>query len=397
MRILLLAKKPPYPARDGEAIAIGQMAKGLADLGHAVTLLYMNTAKHHFPAAEIPPMYGVTFISHEVRAGIGAIGALRNLLGTKPYHVDRFFSKSFKDKVLTLDAEHHFDVIQAEGLYLVQYLPLSGTDSVAKRIYRSHNLEFEIWQNVADHQFKKFRKRYLQIQANRLKSYELEVLKTHVDGVLPISTVDTGYYQTLMPKLACMHAPTGMEIPGASPNLVTGHDIYCIGGLDWLPNIEGLYWFFEAVWPKIKAMLPEATMHLAGRNAPKHFGEALPEGVKFYGEVPDAVAFAADKAVCVVPLLSGSGMKIKIAEAMAVGKVVVTTYKGAEGMPEGMDLHLYVADDPMEFAQLVTGLLLSPESTSDKGLDAQRYMMRNLSNSAIAERLIDFYQTLSPQ
>ncbi|HNK99198.1 MAG TPA: hypothetical protein PKO19_13890, partial [Chitinophagales bacterium] len=84
-------------------------------------------------------------------------------------------------------------------------------------------------------------------------------------------------------------------------------------------------------------------------------------------------------------------------EAMAVGKVVVTTYKGAEGMPEGMDLHLYVADDPMEFAQLVTGLLLSPESTRDKGLDAQRYMMRNLSNSAIAERLIDFYQTLSPQ
>jgi glycosyltransferase involved in cell wall biosynthesis len=356
----------------------------------------MNTAKHHFPAADIPATSGITFIAVDVRAGISPVGALRNLMGKKPYHVDRFASKRFHEKILQLDAQEHFDVIQAEGLYLVQYLQNLGPDCRASRMYRSHNLEFEIWDNVAEHQFNRFKKWYLKLQAKRLKEYELEALSNCVDGIIPISTVDTGYYKTKVARIACMHAPTGMEIMGQRPGAAWGKDIYCIGGLDWLPNIEGLYWFFEAVWPRIREMLPEAKMHLAGRNAPKHFAESLPEGVTFYGEVPDAQAFAADKAVCVVPLLSGSGMKIKIAEAMAVGKVVVTTYKGAEGMPEGMDLHLYVADDPIEFAQLVVALLLSPESTHDKGIDAQGYMVRNLSNTAIAERLTHFYQTLSP-
>lgn len=397
MRLLLLTKKPPYPARDGEAIAIFQMAKGLAELGHEVTILYMNTGKHHFPATEIPPVPGITFVDVDVRAGISPIGALRNLLGNDPYHVDRFASRRFSETMRRLDDEQHFDVIQAEGLYLVQYLHQLSPDTRATRIYRSHNLEFEIWENVAAHQFNRFKKNYLQIQAKRLKEYELRVLGDGIDGILPISTVDTGYYKTKVPRIPSMHVPTGMDIPGERPGNSWGKDVYCIGGLDWLPNIEGLYWFFEAVWPRIREMLPEAHMHLAGRNAPKHFAETLPEGVTFYGEVPDAQAFAADKAVCVVPLLSGSGMKIKIAEAMAVGKVVVTTYKGAEGMPEGMDLHLYVADDPMEFAQLVVALLISPEATHDKGIDAQGYMLRNLSNSAIAERLTHFYQTLSPK
>lgn len=395
MNILLLAKKPPYPSRDGESIAVMQMARGFANHGHQVTILYQNTDKHHFPVEDIPAedADGIRFEAVSIHARISTAGIIKNLFTSEPYHVQRFRSHAYQEKVRALTDTQHFDIIQAEGLYLVQYLLRLPKKNNTLYIYRSHNLEHEIWQNVADNSTNPLKKLYLRMQAGRLRSYEVALLKGGIDGVVPISTADALYYKQVAPALPVHHAPTGMET-GDPATAVRGKGLYFIGGLDWLPNREGLRWFMEEIWPIVYKAMPQLQLEIAGRNAPDDFASDLPEGIFFNGEVPDANAFALEKAICVVPLLSGSGMKIKIVEALAAGKAVVTTSKGAKGMPEGMDAHLHIADTPADFAALIIRLAGDPDATHEKGMLGQQYVMHTLANSAIAGRLIQFYQTL---
>ncbi|MBK7441415.1 MAG: hypothetical protein IPI65_07775 [Bacteroidetes bacterium] len=147
MHILLLAKKPPYPAHDGEAIAIMQMAMGLAEQGCKVDVLYLNTPKHHFNVEAIPEEFSKKITFYEVRLNnnVTSIGALMNLIGNNSYHVQRFFSKQYLQKLLQLIKTNQYSIIQSEGLYLIQYLNHIKSLTSAKLIYRSHNIESEIW------------------------------------------------------------------------------------------------------------------------------------------------------------------------------------------------------------------------------------------------------------
>lgn len=104
-----------------------------------------------------------------------------------------------------------------------------------------------------------------------------------------------------------------------------------LGALDWFPNQQGLLWFIDSVWPDVKAKVPEASLHIAGRNASTTLANKIASACDYYGEVDDTRKFISDKSICIVPLFAGSGLKIKIIEALAAGKVVVTTPIGAEG------------------------------------------------------------------
>lgn len=397
MQILLLAKKNPFPAHDGEAIAILQMANGFVHAGCAVTVLYMNTPKHHFEVEDIPePLKAqITFIAVKVKSNVSPQGLVLSILQLKPYHVTRFYSEEYAQKLNELVVNNNFDFIQAEGLYLIQYFTELRKYTTAKLIYRSHNIEAEIWHNIASNSTNGLKKWYLQLQAKKLLHYEQHAHQL-VDAIIPISTSDEQFYKRLKNKIPLYHAPTGVEIGESNYGKVpvSNNSLYFIGGLDWLPNVEGLNWFIENVFPAIQQQFPNVVLHIAGRNGSSEWLTINNKQIIYHGEVEDATQYASNKFICIVPLLSGSGMKIKIIEAMHLSKPVITTRKGATGMPDGTAEHIYIADDAGEFIEQIKMLLTNPEIGFRKGVDAQNFVAKNLNHNEIAARLLQFYQTL---
>jgi len=398
MNALLLAKKNPYPDHDGEAIAIMQMATGLLENGWHVHLLCMNTPKHHFEVKDMPVAITskIKIETVWVDAGIGLGAAFLNLFKKKPYHIERFTSKNYEQALRKILQEEKFDIIQCEGLFLSAYLPVIRELSMSKVIYRSHNVEGAIWKRFAAYQRNLFKKIFLQAQARKLYVYEKEMIR-QFDAVVPISSADAQWYEQYIAPEKIKFSPTGIQkdkFPEIEKSVINFNSIYFLGGLDWLPNQQGLKWYVNEVFPKVLDKHPEVMLHIAGRNAPADFHKLANKYIVWHGEVPHAIDFAKDKFICVVPLLSGSGMKIKIIEAMAAGKLVITTAIGMEGMPAGLAESVLIADNADDLAEKTIWALSHTEEAMQMAKQGRGVVMRILNNTEVVKELIQFYTTL---
>jgi glycosyltransferase involved in cell wall biosynthesis len=168
--------------------------------------------------------------------------------------------------------------------------------------------------------------------------------------------------------------------------------IFFIGGLDWLPNQEGVKWFAQDVWPSIKAKYTAAEFYVAGRNMPNWMNELSGNGVHILGEIEDALGFIAENGIMIVPLFSGSGMRIKIIEGMAMKKAIVSTSIGAEGIAHSDGLNISIANDKQEFIDKLDQMLADDSRVAALGENARKLIESRYNNLTFAEQLIEFYQ-----
>jgi glycosyltransferase involved in cell wall biosynthesis len=397
MRILLIANKLPYPAKDGGSIATLNLAKSLAMLGHEVTLLAMNTSKHFTDPAAIPRELKavISFICIPVDTDIKIRRLIRNFFFSKwPYNAERFISKEFEQALVNLLDKEKFDIIQFEGLYLAPYLDTIRSYSKAKVVMRAHNIEHEIWERTITQQAG-IRKFYLHHLACRIRRMELQYLN-HYDAIVPITSRDEEKLRKLGCRLPGHVLPMGIDAVDLVPdtNRLEFPSLFHIGALDWMPNQEGLLWFFENVWGRILQKHPDLKFYLAGRNAPQKFISLPYPNIQFMGEVDDAYQFITSKAVMIVPVFSGSGMRVKIVEGMALGKAIVTTSIGTEGIGTTHGENIFIADNPEDFASNVCALVENRELCMFTGRKARKFISENYDNHAITSSLAAFYENL---
>jgi glycosyltransferase involved in cell wall biosynthesis len=401
MKILQLCKKFPYPLKDGEAIAVTYLAKAFAGLGCDVTLFSMNTSKHWFDTADLPSNFNhyadieTVFVDNHIRP----LPAFLNLFTDKSYHVDRFDHPGFAEKLAELLENGHYDVVQLESLYLAPYIPVIRRHSNALIALRAHNVEHEIWERVAENS-NPFKKWYLQKITPRLKRYEIDRLNDY-DLLVGISARDVEHFQRLGMHIPSVVTPIGLDCRDYRPDSGSFKrplSLSFIGSLDWMPNQEGLKWFLEQVWtPLLAPAFPELTFHIAGRTAPRWIQQLNIPRVYFHGEVPSAPDFINQHSVMVVPLLSGGGMRAKILEGMAVGKVVLSTTLGMEGISANHRKECLIADQPEEFLKMVQWCYAQGESLAHLGRNAHDFCMEHYDNMEIARRLLDTYGSLMPK
>jgi len=396
MRILQLMNKVPWPPKDGGAIACLNMTKGFSMLGHEVTVLSMNTSKHHIRIKDMPDdvRSKADFRLVEVPASINWLEATFNLLFSKlPYNAQRFISDEFSNELAKLLTEKTFDVIQLEGLYLCPYIPVIREYSKALIAYRAHNIEYEIWERTATLS-EGFRSKYLRNLSKRIKRFEVSYLNTY-DLLVPITDRDGIILDKLGNTKPRHTSQTGIDFASLVPTArkLEFPSLFHIGALDWAPNQEGLIWFFNHCWPKIHQENPDLKFYLAGRNAPEWFERIIKlEGVEYLGEINDAYDFINSKAVMVVPLFSGSGMRIKIIEGMALGKPIVTTDIGTEGIPTESGKNILIANDADCFTEAINQLI-NDRSLSDRiGTNAIGFIQEKYDNLSQAEALVEFYK-----
>ena len=398
MKILLLCNKPPYPASEGGPMAMNSIITGLLEVGHQVKVLAVNSPKYNVKESDIPEDYrkktGIELI--DVDLDVKPMKALLNLFRRRSYHVERFISKDFKARLAELLQKEQFDVVQLEMLYMAPYVETIRKYSKAVIVLRAHNVEHKIWERIAK-ETKFFIKRwYINHLAKTLKEYELNALET-VDGIAAITRKDAAFFRKYCSK-PIIDIPYGVYPEEFTPKSeIEGHpQFYHIGSMNWMPNEEGIRWFIDEVLPKTVEKVPTFIYHLAGRNMPEWLTQLNNPNVDVIGEVPDAKAFVSENDVAIVPLLAGSGIRIKIIESMAMGKTVITTRVGAEGILYKEDANLIIAENKAKMVEAIRSINENPQIAVRIGEAARKLVEETYDNRKIISRLLMFYEQIKP-
>ncbi|TAL61265.1 MAG: glycosyltransferase [Bacteroidetes bacterium] len=400
MRILQLCNKFVYPPKDGGAIGIFNYTKAFSTLGCEVVMLAMNTTKHPYDINDLPEEVKkmAEWVTIDVDNKLKPFSALIAILQNRSYNIERFISSAYNDCLIELLHQQPFDIIQLEGLYLSPYVETIRAFSEAKIVMRSHNIEHEIWQRSAENE-KSFLKRwYLKILARQLRDYEISRLNKY-DLITSVTERDAQMLKSFGCKLPMHVCPAPYDETVLKPDKTKMEfpSLFFIGALDWAPNVEGLEWFLKNVWPKL-AVLPLAKgaqgdlkFYVAGRNADK---ARLPElkNVIVVGEVENACDFMNSKGLMIVPLLSGSGIRVKIIEGMALGKTIVTTSLGAEGIPCKDGQNILIADTPEIFAEKIIKCINEKMTFTIIGDNACRFAKQRFSSQEVVKKLLEFFK-----
>lgn len=344
----------------------------LAGRGEEVTVLAVNTPKHFQPPGVLPDR--VRLITVPVNTNLSLFKAFVYLFKASPYNFARFRAKAYAHQLAILLQKETFDLVQVEGSQMAWCLDLVRRFSRAPVVLRAHNVEYTIWRRLGRHDphaWKRFYFRHLAFQIRRLEKACFPLF----DLVVAITPQDQARILDLAPGSRVEVIPAGVEAgrlevrTGMKPQ---SKSLFVIGSMNWQPNLEGLSWFLNQVWPEVQAAHPELELHVAGSFQPD-FWQLLPRRqVVWHGFVPDAALFMQQYELMLAPLLSGGGMRVKIVEGLSLGKCVLTTPVGAEGVAGCSGEHLLIADGAGEWIRILKAYARGawqPEAFQEKARD----------------------------
>ena len=280
---------------------------------------------------------------------------------------------------------------------MAPYLPVIRQFSTAKIVLRNHNIEHLIWHRVINNEPNPLKRWAIRYFSRQLKRYECN-LGSQIDAFAAISEPDYQFFKECYHNIPGTVIPFGVDLENYPENedyMPSGTpELFHVGSMNWLPNVEGIEWFLDEVWPQIHEKFPEITFTIAGRQIPEKISQRADNNVIIAGEVASANDFMAEKDIMIVPLLSGSGVRVKIIEGMALGKTIITTAIGAEGLAVEHGKNILIANTPDEFLECISKCVASPDICTILGENARNFVALNHNNDLITNRLIEFYGTL---
>ena len=393
--ILILTPQLPYPPQQGTSLRNYHIIRGLAQ-HHDVTLLSFVEANQRTGPAATNPLWQLCRAVITVPAPArGRRQRLAHLLTTRrPDMAHRLASHAFDAHLHRLLSQNHFDIVQVEGLELAQAIEtirLAGPKS--RIVFDNHNAETELQRrNLATDLAIPARwpaAAYSWLQVGRLRRLELWACR-HADWVTAVSAADRRHLQALVTdlqtpitvipncidvseyesdRLSAASGQNGVEEKAAGPY---AYDLLFSGKMDYRPNVDAVLWFTTAVWPLIRRRRPATTWAIVGQKPHRRLAR-LPTipGITVTGWVESVRPYLAEAGVYVLPLRIGSGTRLKLLEAMAAGKAIVSTPTGAEGFPVHANRHLLLAESAADVAAAILQLLDQPEERRRLGQAAR--------------------------
>lgn len=397
MKILLLFNRWAFPSNDGGSVAMSQLAKGLHQLGHEVSIFSLNPSRGYIDPAKINQKE--IFFKYQlvpIQTDLAYIPAAMALLKNKSYHASRFDDAAAKDALAQWLKIETFDFVIADSIYMSWYIPVVRTYSKAKIVLRLHNVEHEIWKGVAADETNWLKKFYIKILAQQIKKFEHEKV-SWADGLITLSQNDLNYFEPSQLKIPTLVSYTGIEFSLLKKYMlqqVSEHTVFHMAAMDWKPNILAIRWFLNEVWPRIFKVNSQAQFHLAGKRMPDDLKNLVLQQYTNVGFVEDAYAFMATKKIMVVPLFAGSGIRIKIIEAMAMGKAIVATTKAIQGLDVQHGKQVMIADTAEDFASAVLKLLSDDAYCAKISKQARLFAEHHFNLSKNSQNIIDFLKKL---
>jgi sugar transferase (PEP-CTERM/EpsH1 system associated) len=381
MRILILTPQLPYPPHQGTTLRNFNIIKHLAPR-HEITLLSFGTPNELRDAASLRALCARIEIA-PYPARTLAQRAWTTLTSPLPDMALRLQSRAMHAHADALLREQ-FDAIQIEGIEMARYLLTSNFQlPTSKIVFDDHNAEYVLQRTAFESDVKRLARAhaalYSLIQWKKLERYERAICE-RAHHIVAASDTDTNFIRALFTnyQLPITTIPNGVDtefyIPSEEVCAKPPAELALVftGKMDFRPNIDAMTWFCDDILPRIRAEIPLAHIVIVGQKpAPRIAALAHRDGVQITGAVPDVRPFIADAAVYVVPLRMGSGTRLKVLEAMAMGKAIVSTARGVEGIALEPERDALIADDPDAFARAVIALLRDPARRRALGASAR--------------------------
>ena len=398
MKILQLCNKPPFPPVDGGTLAMHRITEGLLAAGHEVKVLAVSTDKHPFRADAIDEEYRqkTRVESVYIDLKVKPVDAGVALLCGDSYNVKRYESRAMERRIAQLLEEESFDVVQVESIFLTPYVPVIRSRSDASIVLRAHNVEHQIWRQNALQLRPSMKRWYMKKLALALRMYELEHINDF-DAVACISPLDADYFKNNGCRRPMAVVPFAVDLQDeVLETEIEKGSVYHLGAMDWIPNVDSVRWLLDEVWPRVAEKSPGAKLYLAGRSMPDELLQRCSTNVIVEGEVVDAHEYMRGKQINIVPLLSGSGIRVKIVEAMSMGQCVVSTTVGANGIDYTDGENILIADTPDEMARQLKRCFDDPTLPRRIGQAGRRLVEQHYSNAVLTQRLVQLYERIIP-
>jgi polysaccharide biosynthesis protein PslH len=393
LRILWLKSELLHPVDKGARILTYQVLKHLKS-EHEIT--YLSFVRPHDPPASfalaVEYCHRLVPVTLREAEKFGARFYLElglNLFSRLPYALQKYVSAEMSRAVGRELRARRYDLVVCDSLPLgVNFKPEGRTPAVLFQ----HNVESVIWERHAAAARGAIRRAYFRAQWRRMRAYERAACR-RFDAVIAVSEVD----RDLLREFGARHVyamPAGVDTDYFAPDegaQRAPHGLVFTGSMDWLPNEDGVVWFVERVLPQVRLAVPGVTLTVVGRSpSPKLAALARREpSVVVTGRVEDVRPYVNRAAACVVPIRIGGGVRLKIFEAMAMGRPVISTTVGAEGLPVRDGVDVLLADSPDEFAAATVRALTDEPFARELGRRARARVQAAHSWRGVADHFAD--------
>lgn len=392
MRILQITPQLPYPPDSGGRVAMFNILRYLSRR-HTMTLLSFVTeeTEHHVDALK---GFCERIIPVRHRADASRFAMLANIASSRPYTIHKFASSEMADQVRHETASGQIDLVHMDHLHMAQYVHAVPLDMPV--VLREHNVESVIMRRFAAQSSNPFVKTYAALQARRLHAYEAKICPRFARCVA-VTPVDGRTLAQMAPEAHIEVLPDGVDTEWFDPSALSLEPettrLVTTGDYGWRPTADGLEYFVREIYPHIRRELPDVKLSVVGRRPPDVVAR-MGDGVEVLGRVEDVRPEILRGAVFIVPTRIGSGIRLKILEAMALRRPVVSTSIGCEGIEAIPEEHILVADDPRAFAAHVVRLVRDPALAGRLTDAAARLIRERYAWSSITEQLSALYQTI---
>lgn len=403
LKILVLEHLFPMPPDSGGKIKSLCTIRSLASAHTVQVLSYVRTETEQEHVPKLKSICdNVDTVSFSRSRPADAACAVKSALLGKSYIVTRDFRREMLERFRQAVQKFQPDVVHVDHLQMAQFVDF---DSSYLTVLDQHNVEHIIVKRISETSTNALLRAYARLEWPKLKKFERDACRRS-NLVLAVSDQDAKELRNLM--LPGAHRQENATVPPVEtvpigvdfdsiplverdPN---SKDILFLGTMYWPPNIDCVLYFYREILPMIKQKLPECTFTIAGQKPPRAVQDlARDPAVRVTGYVKDPRDVAAKCGVFVVPLRSGSGVRVKILDALAMGLPVVSTSIGAEGLAVKNGEHLLIADDAESFAEAVTTILNNKEVAQNLGLRGRELVRQEYSWQVVEKRLLDVYES----
>ena len=390
MKVLFLISQLPYPPDTGAKARSYNLIRELSSRHEIYLITFGDPRKEKVKIRDMEKYCRqVEVVTHLDYSSFAKkyTSLFVNLFSPFPYTVKKYYSARMEERISSLIKREGFGLIHCDSLQVS--LNLLNISPPPDKLLTEHNVESIILKRYYEKEGNFLKKMYVYLQWRKLKRYE-ESACQKFKGCVAVSDEDKRILEKMSSRNDIAVVSNGVDCSYFIPSTekIKNNGLVFTGSMDWLPNEDAMLYFISEIYPRIKFDIPEVCLTIAGKNPSQtllNLGKR-DDSINVTGIVEDIRPYIAQAALCIVPLRIGSGTRLKIMEAMAMGKPIVSTSIGSEGIGVNPGRDIILADDPVKFAQKVVELLRDPSlcrrlGKAGKRLAEERYDWKSIAGN----------------
>jgi glycosyltransferase involved in cell wall biosynthesis len=392
LNILIVSAQFPYPPRSGFSTRVYQLARQLS-ARHDVTLLSYAFPHERDGVASLATQMSVRAVEWTAPPAISKrVTQALTIASPRPYYCRDIYSESMQQAIDDVCSTGSFDAVQVESSFLCDFrFPRN-----MRLVIDEHNVEYEVFERMSEGERSLPRRAFNRLEYLRCRRFE-QAWWRRADACVVTSERELPTVRASAPGTPVAVVPNAVDLDYFTPSGTPAepHTIVFNGILTYRPNVDAAHFLIDEVWPLVRDRYPDARMTLVGRTDGVDTRSLMGPGVELLGEVPDIRPYIGRAAVVAVPVRIGGGTRLKVVEALAMGKATVSTALGCEGLAVRDREHLLIADDAGAFAARIFDVFESPDLGQALGQGGRRLIQDNYSWDLAGARLESLYRQIA--